>query len=203
MRPASVLAVLLLASLAGCSAFGVTGSGPEPTRTLTPAAVPTAEPTPTPATSPRTTEPAPVIVENDRARDYLVTLSVVDGPVSAVEVTYADGRSVVVDHAADPSALDRRLAEGSVVNVRVPQRAGTARYRVAANGSRTSRPFPALGRAGAGTNVLWVLVPVGVPGVPANVAAAGVEACAPPHSLVTDFRVRVRIGTDRVRVDCA
>jgi hypothetical protein len=207
MRPTPVLAVLLLAALAGCGALGGVagpgGSGSTPT--LTPAAVPTDEPTPTrtpPAASGRTGSP-PVLLENALTRDYVVILSVVDGPVSVVDVFYRDGGHAVVDYAADPSGLDARLAEGRVVGVRAPNSTGVARYRVAANASRAHRPFPELDRAGAGTSVVWVVAPVGEPGVPAYVAAAGVESCAPPHSLVTEFRVRVAVGTDRVTVDCA
>lgn len=198
MRPTPGAAVLLLLVLAGCSAFGGPGSG---TPTLTPAAVPTDGPTPT-ATS-AGAEPASVLVANAMGREYVATLSVVDGPVSTVELYYADGRSAVVDPRSDPSALDERVAEGSVVDVRVPEAAGTERYRVAANASSARRSFPALERAGAGTSLVWVVAPAWEPGVPAYVAAAGVEACSPPHSLVTGFRARVRIGTDGVRVDCA
>jgi hypothetical protein len=122
--------------------------------------------------------------------------------VTAVEVGYADGRTAVVDPSADPSALDG-LAAGGVVDVRVPNRVGTARYRVAANASLTRRPFGALERAAAGTSVVWVVGPVPADGERATVTAAGVDACAPPHSLVTEFRVRVDLGPDRVRVDCA
>ena len=211
MRPAPALAVLLLAALAGCAALGGAG-GPEPTPTLTPAAVPTAESTPAPEPTaapepgptavPTTSDPAPVVLENARDRAYAVTLSVVDGPVSEVEVGYADGRTAVVDPSADPSALDGLGAAGGVVDVRVPDRVGTARYRVAANASLTRRPFGALERAAAGTSVVWVVGPVPADGERATVTAAGVDACAPPHSLVTEFRVRVDLGPDRVRVDC-
>lgn len=206
MRPASlpaVIALLALVVLAGCGAFGAAGSDREPTRTLTPAAVPTVEPTPTPTAEPGKDGSAPVLLENAVSRDYVVVLSVVDGPVSVVEVFYRDGGVAVVDYAADPSSLDARLAEGGVVGVRAPNRTGTAEYRVAANTSSARRPFPALDRAGAGTSLLWVVVPVAEAGVPTNVATAGVDACAPPHSLVTEFRVRVDIGSDGVLVDCA
>ncbi|MEF8841370.1 MAG: hypothetical protein V5A62_07045 [Haloarculaceae archaeon] len=205
MRPAPTLVVLLLAVLAGCGALGGAdgGGGTGSTPTLTPAAVPTAEPTPASAAAPRTANPAPVLLENARGREYVIVLSVIEGPVSTVEVVYDDGRATLVDYATDPSALDERLAEGSVVGVWVPESGGTERYRVPGNTSLTRRPFPALGRAGAGTSVVWVAVPAGEGGVPATVDAAGVETCAPPHSLVTEFRVRVRVDTDRVRVDCA
>jgi len=210
MRPTPVLAALLLAVLAGCGALAGAGGpgGAGPTPTLTPAAVPTDQPTPpartrTPTAAPGRTGSTPVLLENALSRDYVVILSVVDGPVSVVEVFYRDGGRAVVDYAADPSGLDARLAEGRVVGVRAPNHTGLARYRVAANASGTRRPFPELDRAGAGTSLLWVVAPVGEPGVPAYVAAAGVEPCAPPHSLVTEFRVRVAVGSDRVRVDCA
>lgn len=200
MRPASALVVLVLSLLAGCGALG----GPaEPTPTLTPAAVPTAEPAargPTTATAtarPATT-PAPVVVENARGRAYAITLSTVDGPVTAVEVVHADGRSAVVELSAEPAALGERLSAGSVVDVRVPERAGTAQYRVAANTSLARRPFEALSRASSPTSVVWVVEPA----EGTRVVAAGVDACAPPHSLVTEFRVRVSLG-DRITVDCA
>jgi hypothetical protein len=212
MRPTSLLAVLLLATLAGCGALGgVAGpGGGGSTPTLTPAAVPTDEPTRASSARPGTPTAAsgepgspPVLLENALTRDYVVILSVVDGPVSVVEVYYRNGGVAVVDYAADPSGLDARLAEGRVVGVRASNNTGVARYRVAASASAARRPFPELDHAGAGTSVVWVVAPVGEPGVPAYVAAAGVESCAPPHSLVTGFRVRVAIGTDRVRVDCA
>jgi hypothetical protein len=205
MRQTPALAVLLLAVLAGCGTLGGVGGPADgaPTPTLTPVAVPTGGSTPTPTAGPSTAEPAPVVLENGRAREYMVILSVVDGPVSVVEVFYRDGGTAVVDYAADPASLDARLAEGGVVGVRVPNRTGVARYRVAANASGTHRPFPALARAGAGTSVLWVAVPVAEAGVPTTVAAAGVDACAPPHSLVTEFRVRIEVGVERIRVDCA
>ena len=212
MRPTPVLAVLLLVGLTGCGTLaGVGGPGGDgSTPTLTPAAVPTDEPTRgspaspgTPTAAPGRTGSPPVLLENALTRDYVVILSVVDGPVPVVEVYYRNGGVAVVDYAADPSSLDTRLAEGRVVGVRAPNGTGLARYRVAANASGTRRPFPELDRAGAGTSVVWVVAPVGEPGVPAYVAAAGVDACAPPHSLVTEFRVRVSIGTDRVTVDCA
>jgi hypothetical protein len=204
MRPTPATAVLLLAVLAGCGALGGAGDlgGTGSTPTLTPAAVPTAEPTPG-ATAAPGTDSAPVVLENAMSRDQVVTLSVIDGPVSTVEVFYRDGGTAVVDYAADPSSLDERLAAGGVVGVRAPNRTGSAQYRVAANASETRRPFPALERAGAGTSVLWVVVPAAESGVPTSVAAAGVESCAPPHSLVTEFRVRVRLATDGIRVDCA
>jgi len=205
MRSVPALAVLLLALLAGCGALGGVGGGggTGPTPTLTPAAVPTAEPTPTPTVAPGADGSAPVRLENAMSRDRVVILSVVDGPVSVVEVFYRDGGTAVVDYAADPSSLNARLAAGRVVGVRAPNRTGTARYRVAANASETRRRFPALARADADTSLLWVVVPVAEAGVPTNVAAAGVEPCALPHSLVTEFRVRVRLGTDRIHVDCA
>lgn len=206
MRPASlpaVIALLALVVLAGCGAFGAAGSDREPTRTLTPAAVPTVEPTPTPTAEPGEDGSAPVLLENAVGRDQVVVLSVVEGPVSTVEVFYRDGGTAVVDYAADPSSLDVRLAEGGVVGVRAPNGTATSEYRVAANTSVAQRPFPALGRAGAGTSVLWAVVPVAQSGVPTSVAAAGVESCSPPHSLVTEFRVRVLIRGDGVTVDCA
>ena len=194
MRPASVLVVLALLALAGCGALG----GPaEPTPTLTPAAVPTAEPTAGEPTALPTSAPAPVVIENARDRAYLVTLRTVDGPVTTVEVVYADGRRAVVDR-ADSAALAARLSAGEVVDVRVPESAETARYRVAANASLARRPFAALSRASSETRVVWVVEPDGG----GRVVAAGVDACAPPHSLVTEFRVRVAIGA-RVTVDCA
>ena len=200
MRPTST-AVLLLLVLAGCSAFGVAGSGPG-TSTLTPASVPTVE-EPTPTATPEEPAPATVLVANAMGREYVVTLSVVDGPVSTVELFYADGGSAVVDHAADPSGLAERVAEGSVVDVRVPDAAGTERYRVDANASSARRAFPVLDRAGAGTSLVWVVAPARESGVPSYVTAAGIETCSPPHSLVTEFRVRLRVDTDGVRVDCA
>jgi len=207
MRPTPATAVLLLAVLAGYGALGGVGgpgaTGSTATPTLTPAAVPTVEPTPTPTVAPGPDGSAPVRLENAMSRDRVVILSVIDGTVPTIGVFYRDGGTAVVDYAADPSALDERLAAGKVVGVRAPNRTGAARYRVAANASATRRPFPALERAGAGTSVLWVVAPVGEPGVPAYVAAAGVESCAPPHSLVTGFRVRVRLEADRIRVDCA
>ena len=205
MRPTPVLAVLLLAALAGCGALGGVGGPGESTPTLTPAAVPTDEPGParTPTAAPGRTGSPPVLLENALTRDYVVILSVVDGPVSVVDVFYRDGGHAAVDYAADPASLDARLGEGRVVGVRAQNSTGVARYRVAANTSATRRPFPELDRAGAGTSVVWVVAPVGEPGVPAYVAAAGVESCAPPHSLVTEFRVRVALGVDRVTGDCA
>lgn len=205
MRPTPVLAVCLLAVLAGCGALGGVGGagGTGSTPTLTPAAVPTDEPTPARSPAAARTGTPPVLLENAVNRDYVVVLSVVDGPVSTLEVFYRDGGVAVVDYAADPSALDARLAAGSVIGVRAPNRTGTSEYRLAANTSGTRRPFPALDRAGAGTSLLWVVVPVAEAGVPTNVATAGVDTCAPPHSLVTEFRVRVDIGADGVLVDCA
>lgn len=205
MRPTPALAVLLLAVLAGCGALGGVGGpgGTGSTPTLTPAAVPTAEPTPTPTAAAGAAGSAPLLLENAAGRDYVVSLSVIDGSVSVVEVFYRDGGTAVVDYAADPSSLDERLAQGGVVGVRAPNRTGTVQYRVAANASGTRRLFPALDRAGPGTSVLWVVAPVAASGVPTNAAAAGVEPCAPPHSLVTEFRLRVELGSDRVRVDCA
>lgn len=203
MRPAPVLVALLLATLAGCGALGG-GGGPgdaEPSPTLTPVAVPATESTPT--IEPTAVRSAPIVLNNARTREYAVILSVIDGPVRVVEVYYRNGETAVVDYAADPSSIDARLAERSVVGVRAPNRTDVARYQVAANASGTHRPFPALDRAGAGTSLLWVVVPVAEAGVPTDVVDAGVDACAPPHSLVTKFRVRVDIGTDRVRVDCA
>ena len=202
MRPTPGAAVLLLLVLAGCSAFGGAGSGPG-TPTLTPAAVPTDGPTPTATGTPGVPDSTAVILTNAMGREYVVTLSVVEGPVSAVELYYANGGSAVVDPAADPTGLAGRVAEGSVVDIRVPAAAETERYRVAANASSTRRSFPALGRGGAGTSLVGVVAPAWEPGVPAYVAAAGVEACSPPHSLVTEFRARIRVDPDGVRVDCA
>ena len=206
MHPVSVLLVFVLPILAGCGALGGP-AGPaarEPTPTLTPAVVPTVEPTalkPTTVagTARPTSTPAPVVIENDRGRAYAVTVSTVDGPVTAVEVVYADGRSAVVDPSSEPAALAERLSAGRVVGVRTPERAETARYRIAANASLVHRPFEALSRASSSTSVVWVVEPAGGE----RVVAAGVDACAPPHSLVTEFRVRVRVGPDRIAVDCA
>lgn len=205
MRPALALSASVLLVLAGCGAL----LGPaEPTPTLTPAAVPadgtpggeppaTREPT---GTSIRETPlPAPVLLENVRDREYTVTLSVVEGPMMAVEVVYDDGRSTVVDPSANATVLAERLSAGEVVDVRVVGGAEAAQYRVAANASLTRRPFAALSRASSSASVLWVVVPAGEE----RVVAAGVDTCAPPHSLVTEFRVRVVVRADRITADCA